>query len=362
MISMYILLTGALKNVGDFLIADRCRKLIEFYSPNSKIIEISRYESLDDKLDLVNSSKAIILAGGPGYLPNIYPSIFRLTRNLDDIKVPIIPMGMGWYGSGSSDINVYTYKFTVKSMQLIERIKKDAKYFGARDYYTVRALKNNGINNVLMTGCPAWYDIEYKDKEFDLRSEIKTVVFSTPAGGAYAEQCIKMMQVVKEKYADARLICAFHRGIAQDRFTSQEEAERMLYMKDEAEKLGYEIEDLSYDLSKMSIYDKCDLHVGYRVHAHIYCLSHRVKSILLNEDGRGAGVCNATNFHGVDCYYEVITRDGKLGKATNNFAHLTLANYIDELKSENYNIYKLIKLRLDDKFEVMIKFLNSLPS
>ena len=73
-------------------------------------------------------------------------------------------------------------------------------------------------------------------------------------------------------------------------------------------------------------------------------------------------MCNATNFHGVDCYYEVITRDGKLGKATNNFAHLTLANYIDELKSENYNIYKLIKLRLDDKFEVMKRFLNLLPS
>lgn len=38
-INVYILLTGALKNVGDFLIADRCRKLIEFYSPNSKIVE-----------------------------------------------------------------------------------------------------------------------------------------------------------------------------------------------------------------------------------------------------------------------------------------------------------------------------------
>ena len=124
---MYILLTGALKNVGDFLIADRCKKLIKLHSPESEIIEISRYESLDDKLELVNSAKAIILAGGPGYLPNIYPSIFRLTRNLDDIKVPIIPLGMGWYGSGSSDLSVYTYKFTKKSMQLIERIKKDSK-------------------------------------------------------------------------------------------------------------------------------------------------------------------------------------------------------------------------------------------
>lgn len=358
---MYILLTGALKNVGDFLIADRCKKLIKFHSPESEIIEISRYESLDDKLELVNSAKAIILAGGPGYLPNIYPSIFRLTRNLDDIKVPIIPLGMGWYGSGSSDLSVYTYKFTKKSMQLIERIKKDSKYFGCRDFYTTRMLKNNGIDNALMTGCPAWYDIEYIDKNFELEKDIETIVFSTPASGAYTEQCIESMKVVKEKYPKAKLICAFHRGIEKDRFTSDEEANRMIYMKEEAEKLGYEIEDLSYDLSRMKIYDKCDLHVGYRVHAHIYCLSHRVRTILLNEDGRGAGVCNATNFPGIDCYIEIITQQGTIGKATNTYASLSLANYIDELKSENYNIYNLVKMRLDDKFEVMKEFLASLP-
>ncbi len=358
---MYIVLTGALKNVGDFLIADRCKKLIKYYNPNCEIVEISRYESLDDKLELVNSAKAIILAGGPGYLPNLYPTVFKLTRNLDDIKVPIIPMGMGWFGQSKSDINVYNYKFTPKSMQLLERIKNDSKYFGARDYYTSRMIKNNGYNNALMTGCPAWYDVEYIEKEFNTKKEINKVVFSTPAGVHYAEQTVKMMEVVKNKYPNAKLICAFHRGIEKDQYTNENSANVMIFMKNAAEKLGYEIEDLSYNLSKMSIYDECDLHIGYRVHAHIYCLSHRVRTVLLNEDGRGSGVCQATSLYGIDCYYDIINQNNKLAIIPNQFAHLALADYIDELEEENYERYHLVKQLLVNKFAVMNKFLQSIP-
>ena len=37
------------------------------------------------------------------------------------------------------------------------------------------------------------------------------------------------------------------------------------------------------------------MHVGYRVHAHIYNLSRRGTSILIEEDARGAGVNDALN-------------------------------------------------------------------
>ena len=358
---MYILLTGALKNVGDFLIADRCKKLIEYYNPGCKIVEISRYEPLDDKLDLVNSSKAVILAGGPGYLPKLYPNVFRLTRRLADIKVPIIPMGMGWFGQSKSDISIYNYKFTPKSMQLLNRMKEDAKYFGARDYHTARMIKNNGFNNALMTGCPAWYDVDYMDKDFDTEKEIKKVVFSTPAGAHYAEQTVKMMEVIKEKYPKAELICSFHRGIEKDQYTDENAANVLLFMKNAAENLGYKIADLSYDLSKMSIYDECDIHIGYRVHAHIYCLSHRVRSILLNEDGRGSGLCHAISLNGIDCYYDIVNQNNQLSIIPNQFAQQALADYIDELIEEKYERYNLVKQLLVNKFAVMNKFLQSIP-
>ena len=37
------------------------------------------------------------------------------------------------------------------------------------------------------------------------------------------------------------------------------------------------------------LYLNCDLHIGYRVHAHLFCLSQRIPSILVSEDYRGVG-------------------------------------------------------------------------
>ena len=58
----------------------------------------------------------------------------------------------------------------------------------------------------------------------------------------------------------------------------------------QGEKSGVEILDISSGAEGFSVYDDCDLHVGYRVHAHIYNISIRHRSILIEEDGRGAGV------------------------------------------------------------------------
>lgn len=40
-------------------------------------------------------------------------------------------------------------------------------------------------------------------------------------------------------------------------------------------------------------YDSCDLHIRFRVHAHIYNLSHGNTTLLINEDARGSGVNDA---------------------------------------------------------------------
>ena len=53
----YILLSGAIKNIGDFLIFYRSKRLIQHYVTDN-IVEINRWESLKDKLELV-----IILEG-----------------------------------------------------------------------------------------------------------------------------------------------------------------------------------------------------------------------------------------------------------------------------------------------------------
>jgi len=374
----YIILTGALKNVGDFLIADRAKKLIEYHKPNAELIEISRYDKLDDKIDVINSANAVILAGGPGYSYNMYPNIFNLTEDLSKIKVPIICMGMGWYGAPGDDASVYNYKYSNKSMELLKRSSNDY-YLGCRDYFTERTLQNRELHNTLMTGCVAWYDMNYINKDYKIDTNVKSVVFSNPASPQNINQSVEILKLIKSKYNDCKLYCAFHRGIDIDKFTSKNEANAMITLKSNAENLGFEILDLSYDLDKMSIYDECDLHIGYRVHAHIYCMSHFRKSILIEEDGRGRGANNGMGLYGIsarlrtnlfsDALDNMIQNTllakvvNKLGITTKNnkYAIKNLSNYIDELKKNNYLNMENAFIGIKNTYKNMERFLREMP-
>ena len=47
------------------------------------------------KKELINNSKAILLAGGLSLQTNMYPEIYKLSKNINEIKVPIITLGIG---------------------------------------------------------------------------------------------------------------------------------------------------------------------------------------------------------------------------------------------------------------------------
>ena len=96
--NQYVLLTGSKNNAGDFLIKDRAKALFALLKPSIKLIDFDAWEILDEKkLEVVNNSKALILLGGPALQKQMYPKIYGLCDNLNDIKVPIITMGIGWY-------------------------------------------------------------------------------------------------------------------------------------------------------------------------------------------------------------------------------------------------------------------------
>lgn len=369
----YIILAGALKNVGDFLIAKRTRELIEYYKPNAKILEFSRFEDLTNKLDVVNQSKAVILAGGPGYLPNMYPKTFRLVPNLSDIKVPIIALGMGWYGRVGDDLDLNSYRFTKESHKLLNRLVNDFPYLGVRDYLTEEVLNKQGFANTMMTGCPAWYDIEYINGKRTINAnEVKSIAFSTPASYRYYEQAIKVMALIKKEFPNAKLCCTFHRGVNADKYTKKTRAKFFNALKDHAKKLGFECFDLSYDANNMEIYDRYDLHIGYRVHAHIYCLSHFRKSILLEEDGRGRGANEALGTRSLSCIKRIIipkkcfmlrcisSLANKMVIADNSVVS-ALENYIKELKDNNYIQIEKGFATIKEKQKIMEQFIKMIP-
>ena len=100
--------------------------------------------------------------------------------------------------------------------------------------------------------------------------------------------------------------------------------------------IGVESRDISYSRDGFDIYNDCDLHIGFRVHAHIYNLSMRNISILIEEDGRGAGVNEALGLFRIPVYRDL----GIIPQYTNRFMDKAIRKAARTLYgSENINPY-----------------------
>ena len=92
----YTVITGAKDNAGDFLIKLRATQLLTKLRPDRELVHFDSWDSLvDEKLSVVNNSKAVLLAGGPSVQTKMYPEIYKLSSSIDQIKVPIICFGVG---------------------------------------------------------------------------------------------------------------------------------------------------------------------------------------------------------------------------------------------------------------------------
>lgn len=342
---MIVLLSGQIKNIGDFLITDRAKKLLEEFVDEETVI-LDRTKKLDDHLETINKSKMVILCGGPAYAPDIYKGIYPLVDDLSKIKVPIIPFGLGWCGrpSGAPE----KFKFNDESQSFLENVHNVIKNSSCRDNITEKVLNLNGFENVTMTGCPVWYDLPSIGKSFDEKKEIKKIVFTTAADPKLIKQTVSLIKVLKKHFPKAEITMTYHRGILPDKYTTIRATIGYLAMALGAKLVSRKIKvkDVAYDLRRLDFYDDCDFHLGYRVHAHLYFLSKRLPSILINEDGRGKGMVQTMdlpvfNIEDPDMVQKV---DMEIKKYRNN----------------SFKDFKRIGTYLDNHFNTMKEFLVNL--
>lgn len=374
----FIALTGAKKNVGDFLITKRALKLLKSVAPQYEYVVRPHWESLDE-INFINNSKGIIILGGPGFQQNMYPRVYKLSKNLNDIKVPIWTLGTGWKGTPGDKTTEKLYEFTKNTKDLLDKLEVNSNGMSCRDYQTKRTLNNNGYKNVVMTGCPVWYDIDSINKEFKSPYEIKKIVFTPAQNEMFSEQSIDVMKYLKNKFAESKIVVSFHRGIGEiDDFTPESDAKNTQLLADKALEMGFEIADVSYDANKLDFYDDCDLHIGYRVHAHIYFLSKRLPSILLHEDGRGNGVTEALKSPGINGYkinkfysgiFSLFNNNSKVLSIYRRLAYkidkniiTKLDSKIDELENIKYAEFNQVAQVIDNQYEVMKEYIKGITT
>lgn len=372
----YVVLTGAIKNAGDFLITEKCKELLRYERPGYDLVQLNRWESVDEHLDIINKSKALILLGGPAVTHDLYPNIYKLTDNLDDINVPIVPMAVGWNTKRGDFQDMLTFTFSSKSKELLTRFASNGVGISVRDSYAAQILLSQGIENIYLTGCASWYTPEKFDKELII-DKVQSVAFTPAQDPKYSELSKNMMDLIKKEYPNQKLVCAFHRGIGViDDYTSVEDARNTAELSKYAEELGFEVVDLAYSFDNYQIYDAIDMHIGFRVHGHLYFLSNRKPSLLIHEDGRGVAMSEAIGLSGVDAFQSTILKkpstavnliSKKTGSSKRVYPEVRtqaleeLHHLITMHKLNNYRFMNGVFKNFDVNYQVMREFIQALP-
>lgn len=322
----YVVLVGGKRNTGDFLIAQRCTALLEQLRPERELRFAASWQPIDPRAELFRDASAIVIAGGPGYQPGFHPDVYPLCPQLDELPCPVVPLGLGWKGSAGDDYALRHYTFTRRSLDALHWMTRHTPSLGCRDRLTQQVLERHGITDVSMVGCPVWYHLPSIGKSLEAPTAVTRVVFTPAQLHVLRDQSLDVARRVAEAWPDAEKYCSFHRGLdTSDAFIPAADVENNRIIAERADALGFDVIDVTGDASKLDFYDECSLHVGYRVHAHLHFLSRRRPSLLIEEDGRGAGASHALGVQGVPAF-----RPDHLGRLRRAAGRAALAYRVDE--------------------------------
>lgn len=300
-----VLLVGARNNCGDYLIVDRAKRLFSHFLPGAKLVEIDRTHAIGDYgFTKMQGADLIVLVGGP-LIRNDSAEALNLASmaadgRLDALQAPFVIMGGG--AKPPEPFVPTRLKFTEPTKRLFAKLETSPYFSGTRDLETLVLLRNAGLQNFRFTGCPALYslpEIEARPFPFELR-KVHRIVFSCGAPGMMSsgaiEQHIDIVSALREVLPSAEIIVAAHHSTRAEAFQAaygkpMPSGWTSLLNRFEAD--GFRVVDISGGLAGMEeLYRSADLHVGYRVHAHVLMTSWRKQSVLIAEDGRASGMAD----------------------------------------------------------------------
>jgi hypothetical protein len=283
---MLLVLHGAKVNAGDFLIRERGLEILRHLRPSQPLMIHPRWERVDP--DLFDSADAVVLCGGPGLARRFYPRVFAMVDDLEAHRTPVLPVALGW--SGTPAEHPERFEFSGKSLAALRTIHERIGWSGVRDDLSMEIVRRAGVGEVRRTGCFAWYHLPSMGQPLQCVERVRCLAFTPAArrreGGL--REVASLLRGLRRRYRGAERYCVFQRGLRAE-FDTETPTRERLATAALARGLGYRVVDASRDPGARELYGQVDLHVGYRVHAHLGTLSRRRPSLLIAEDGRGRG-------------------------------------------------------------------------
>lgn len=339
-----LLLSRPVVNAGDYLFTARSLEAFENICPDADIQtgHISRaYE-----LDYLNQFDAVVAAGGPLYdnrflTEEAFPALRYAAKMLPKLHF----LSNGWYGPDAEAGSLSNYRFEHNVKKKLNTIEKRGGTFSCRDFISEYILRNNGIRNVTMTGCTAWYDYDRLGMyEPICRGRVRRILLSDqgitkdPAVWEWKyKQVENTISLLKEIFPEAEFAFTFNGGI-QTKYSEAYNLRICGLLRDN----DIAFHDISGSMEGFSLCDAVDLHVGFRVHTHIHCMSRRIPSVLISEDARGIGCNTALGLHDIR---DFSVDRGKI--AANSRMIQELEYYLSDLMKSDFQLLTSAYVRMN---------------
>lgn len=343
-----LLLSRPVVNAGDFLFSEKSLEAFAQILPETTVV--TGHISTDMNLEEINGFNAIVAAGGPLYdnrflTEESFPTLKYMDRMIPKLHF----LSNGWYGKDAEKDSLNNYKFEDNVMDNLKLIQERGGTFSCRDYISKYILKNNGIENVTMAGCTAWYDYDRMGVLEPLYSGKIRKIFISDQGITKEKnrwswkyvQMENMIEMLQHLFPDAKLLFSFNGGI----YTKYSK-EYNLKICELLKRNHIAYYDISGSKKGFSLYDKADLHIGFRMHSHIYCMSKRIPSVLISEDARGIGLNTST---GLNDIRDFTVEKGSIVPNKNMVKELEY--YLDDLDECQYKLLTSAYIRMNTIYQ-----------
>lgn len=253
-------------NHGDGFILDACVRLI---GRRPVALFSARAELSREMVHAWSSMNAIVLAGANSLRDDFAPCPGFDRAALEDIRVPIIPFGIGHYG-----VESVTRGLSPAAAALLAEMHRRIAFSSVRCDASRRYLAGTPFaGQVLMTLCPVVHSPDRSHRGFTRKSTYDHAVV-TVTDRIQLDAQLPILGLARTLFRARRWTLALH----QDHQNAR--------LEDHAKRLGFDVFRPAGYPALQRLYAAADLHFGNRVHAHLKCLANGAVSFLTPFDLR----------------------------------------------------------------------------
>lgn len=288
-------------NLGDGLILQAIERLIGRFDANKLLSPRVALSSLEQAM--LEESAAVILAGA-NQLNDRYTVWPGLTADrIRETGLRLIPFGIGLHGEEG-----YTDQLSPATRDILLALHERIEYSSWRCPRTIEYLKKELPQlepQLLMTGCPVLYDHPLLSGQLFGKEANNVAVTVTERGDFWARETAVIDFVAREFKRTQRYLVLHQNYSPPGRFEhlanrwlpkSMLHLDNYQLLRRYAIRRGFKVICPPDAAACAAFYNQIDLHIGSRLHAHLYCLSRAKRSWLIPVDGRATGVAEYLGF------------------------------------------------------------------